>query len=308
MAIILMLGLPRSGKSLMAVQKWIIPALISKRPVFHNIEGLDERKFLISSYFPDVDPFIVSDLLIKIPSDRVKRFWEFVIQHSATKATNALIVIDEIQNLYPSTDYRSPDAQDFLTYLTTHGHLGHDCLLCTQQEDNVYAGIRRLVEVSYLHTNNKNFGSSGSCRIETFIRDRIGPKLAVHTGITKYDKRVFLLYKSYQSDLVNEKKIVVRWWTDPKLVLVCSVVFISVLFALKGQLTGQGFLHTGAKSFGEEIKEDSLENENSESLNQKNQSVKNEVSECSTGQRIQGQIVESFVNGRWVPGLFASCL
>lgn len=310
MAIWFITGVPGSGKTLYTLQNYVIPSLRKGRTVYHNIEGLDERRLWISTFFDDIDPIHVSQNLIKIPDNEIKTFYDYIASQPREKAANALVIIDEVQNIYSARDYQSKENKQVISYLTTHRHFGHDVVFITQHQDNVDVAVRRMTDQSKLIDNNKNFFSKNSCTVKTYNRDQIDPRLpAPHSTVSRYDKRVYCIYKSYQGDDVKEKKVAINWWASPKLLFFEAIVVISVIFFVKGQLTGPGFLHSGRgerpKSVIRTIDTNQIKQEKKDTIE------KDEEISCSNAQRvISGAVsgeVESFVNGRWVSGSFPSC-
>lgn len=311
MAIWFVTGVPGSGKSLYVLQKYVIPSLKKGRTVYHNIEGLEERKLLIPTFFDDIDPIHVSQNLIEIPEAHIKNFYDYIAQQPREKAINALVIIDEVQNIYSAREYQSKENKSVVSYLTTHRHFGHDVIFVTQHQDNVDVAVRRMTDQSLLISNNKNFGSKSSCMVRTYNRDRIDERLpAAHVNpAVRYDKRIFCIYKSYQGGDVQEKKIAIKWWLSPKIVAVEIILVIAVILFIKNQKSGPGFLHTGAKAGT--VTESVIQTEKKQT---KNDSLNNEESEdiqCAQATRFMGTSIggelESFVDGRWLSGSYPSC-
>jgi zona occludens toxin len=251
MAIEFLTGLPGHGKSLYAIARYIIPCLRAHKRVYHNVHGLEQKKNLIPSYFPEVDIFAPSDYLIEIPADRVNRFWEFIAEQGVERgeqyAKGCLVVIDEVQNFFSARDFMSKNNKDLVSYMTEHRHLYHDILFITQHQDNVDTAVRRMVEISYLVRNNKNFGSSKSSTVYTYLRDAIGPKLEIATGSYSYDKRIFNLYDSYVPTASKDKnfkehKKVVRWWLHWKILASFGFIFLMVIWAFSMRGSNQSML------------------------------------------------------------------
>lgn len=299
MAIMFVTGVPGSGKTLYILQRFIIPALKKGKTVYHNIEGLEEKKMLIASYWDDVDPIHVSSRLIEFPEDQIKTFYEWIATKDRDYAINCLVVVDEVQNIYSARDYQANHNKAVIPYLTTHRHFGHDVIFCTQHQDNVDVAVRRMTDTTFLITNNKNFGSKKSCRVATYVRDRVDMPPAHVNPVYPYDARIFAVYKSYQGEDVQEKKIAIKWWMSPKLITVMLILAFCVSMFTYNQLYGSGFLRTGRKAVGKE--------QISESVIQK-EKLNEEKSKCAIGQRIGSSGLESYVKeSGWESGLLPLC-
>lgn len=57
-----------------------------------------------------------------------------------------LVVIDEAHALLDSRDFRSPERQEWITWLTQHRKLGLDLLFVVQHQEMLDTNVRRLVE------------------------------------------------------------------------------------------------------------------------------------------------------------------
>lgn len=120
--ITLITAVPGSGKTLYSVTL-IDEANKKKRPVFHNINGLDVTKF--------EHPELIYDA----PDD-----WRETPHGS-------LVIYDECQqpHLYPATAQRGAVNDERLTAMETHRHSGHDLVFITQAPTFVHHHVRKLV-------------------------------------------------------------------------------------------------------------------------------------------------------------------
>jgi len=240
--------LPGHGKSLYAVSRYVLPALRRSPPrvVYHNIDGLEQKKNLIPNYFRDISEDVPSQFLVEIPNERVPRFYDFIAaqRHRGDQyALGCLIIIDEVQNYFSARDFQNQNNKDLVNYMTKHRHLYHDVLFITQHQDNVDAAVRRLVDVSYMVVNNKNFGSSKSSRIYTYNRDVIGPKLELSVGTYSYDPKIFGLYSSYEPTKdknFKEVKVNIKWWKHPKILMSLGFLLFCFLWFFYNLQTGKG--------------------------------------------------------------------
>lgn len=131
-------GLPGSGKTYEAMVKHILPALSDGRLVVTNVDGLGEIDYLSS----------ISQL-VNQPLSHVQKNIVFLDKDQVSKINlyvpdNALVVIDELQNYFPSGRERlSPD---IVSWVSEHRHLGIDVVVISQDIKEVHNLFRRRVD------------------------------------------------------------------------------------------------------------------------------------------------------------------
>lgn len=198
MSVYAITGIPGSGKTLYAIDKWIIPALKAGRYVITNIEGLSIDR-ICGIY--DLDPVSVNvKCKLLDPSDKTAciNIWR--------EAPNgALLVLDEAQNYYGSRDWDTKEAKELIPYLTKHRHLGHDVIIITQSLDSVDVTVRRLVALTYNVKRAENIGLKSAAIV--FVYDRANIDFApLGKTLFKYDKTIFRVYASYVAEGITEKR------------------------------------------------------------------------------------------------------
>lgn len=141
MAIYMIVGQPRHGKSQFAV---------SKAWEYHqkNIEiqkRIDSGKFdperdIVREIYSDIEGHAEkTDFILKAPQD-----WRDV-------PDNSIILMDEIHKRPEYCDSDGKMSQNpMIVDLTTHGHHNKDIILMTQDPERLNKGIRKLVEKMYL--------------------------------------------------------------------------------------------------------------------------------------------------------------
>lgn len=189
-------GLPRSGKSYEACAYQIIPALKEGRTVLTNLDGINVEKFseltgipaaflaahLISFYDPDIEEQ-KKQLLEKAGKDQ-------------------LIVIDEIQDLFPSD--RQKLGTDWMTFITQHGHEGRDILLMGQDRRDCHAIWRRRIQRVFTFNKLSAVGKENSYHWACFEATRPERYKEVNSGVRKYEPQYFGLYKSHTDGTGNK--------------------------------------------------------------------------------------------------------
>ena len=113
-----------------------------------------------------------------------------------------LIVLDEIQDLFPST--REKLSAEWQQFITKHGHKGLDILLMGQDEKDVHVIWRRRIQRIVVFNKQSAIGRENhyfwelqeAIRPETFRR--------VTSGSKPYDKKFYGLYKSHDDKTDNK--------------------------------------------------------------------------------------------------------
>lgn len=182
-------GLPGSGKSYEACASHILPALTSGRMVYTNIKGINHKKFSELSNLPLP---IVERMLICFHDNDLDKQRQSILQ----TPKNALLIIDEIQDLYP-VDRKKLDDQTTV-FVTQHRHLSVDIILMGQDRRDVHALWRRRIQRVITFLKLDAVGASKSYRWILFEAVRPEKFKEVSKGVKKYDSKYFGLYASYE--------------------------------------------------------------------------------------------------------------
>lgn len=184
-------GLPGSGKSYEACIRHIVPALKNGRQVFAYIEGLNHKKFSEVCELP-LDE--VERLLVQIAEDDVKRIFALV-------ENDALVVIDELQNFWPSGRQRLDD--DITKFVTEHRHRGLDILCMGQDLRDCHNLWRRRVSQKVVFTKLDALGMEKrySWKLYKAVSGEKFEKVSGGTGT--YDPKYFGLYASHTANTTN---------------------------------------------------------------------------------------------------------
>ena len=200
----LITGVPRSGKSLLALDRLTKEFIPGKgepyRPRFvHGIEDFDYQFFKAKEL---VDP---------------KKWFECPV--------GSVILIDEAHKVFPQ---RTKDDKPFyVEQFAEHGHEGHDIFLVTQDPMNVDVFIRRMCG-RHLHVQrilNRNIATiyeySGYCSDPTGYHEKAS---AISISQWRYPKKLFDKYKSSSMHTVKAR-------TPLKVfVLPVALIFSGVMF------------------------------------------------------------------------------
>jgi zona occludens toxin (predicted ATPase) len=251
---------PGSGKTLIIVQRDIPQALKAGKKVYHNIPGLNAVKMayycglyandvdgqLEYMYTPYIEKYIEDNNLSKEAdklgldkfeeqySERLSRLYRTavpeILEYIPTLGKNYLIVIDEVQNFVGATDYKEPKNVKFFEYASVHRHLGHELVLATQHEDNVDVKLRRIANLLVYMYRRDILGKlfANTVTEKHYAGCATGNPELLNKYVTKYDKRVFGLYKSYVAGDIVESRKYRSIWRNTKLIL----LGIALIFCL----------------------------------------------------------------------------
>lgn len=187
-------GNPGSGKSYETVVKHILPALSSGRQVYAFVEGLNHAKIAELIEEP-VER--VQQLLIQVERDQVPNIHKIA-------ADNSLVVIDELQNFWPSGKQKlDPDITQFVT---EHRHRGIDIIGMGQDYRDAHALFKRRIERKVSFMNLDVLGREG--RYKWVMYKAISGERfeEVSKGVGRYDPKYFGTYLSYVNESINDAR------------------------------------------------------------------------------------------------------
>jgi zona occludens toxin (predicted ATPase) len=219
MALLLYTGVAGTGKTLYAIQKYIIPELSKGNQIYTNIDGI-----------------VLSRISVMFDQDLIQlergfhnlqdpgRFWEELKQ-------NSMCVLDEAQNIFSNRNWQDRNNVDCVKYLMEHRHYGHQLIFISPHIDAMDAGIRRVAELTYKHKSYSIIGGAKTVKCCVFSQANINNEpLQMFTW--KHDVRIYDCYKSYFLEGTVEKKVKVNIWADPKLIIISLVILLSLIWAL----------------------------------------------------------------------------
>lgn len=196
-------GLPGSGKSYEACVMHILPALTQGRDVLTNINGIDHKKF---SEITGIPLPIVEQKLICIShaecDDEEQRLQLVKDDILAKTKKDSLLVLDEIQDMFPTT--RKPLSPDWSKFIASHRHEGLDFVLMGQDRRDVHTMWRRRIQRLIAFNKLSAVGAEKSYRWECFEATRPETFKVVSSGIRAYDSKYFGLYLSHTQGTTNK--------------------------------------------------------------------------------------------------------
>lgn len=222
MALVLITGVPGTGKTLYAIQKYIIPQLRKGSPVYTNIDGLIERR--IAAIFK-IDIFDVEKNL------RILKQPEYFF-NEVRDVQNAYVVLDEVQNLFANRDWQKSANGECINYLMEHRHYGHSLVFITPHIDSVDAGIRRVAQFTYKHKSFSALGNNTTVKCAVFDQCNVN-KSPVQFFTWHHDTRVYDCYSSYFKENTKEEKVRVYPLKNAVLFGLIAIVVICGFFAIK---------------------------------------------------------------------------
>ncbi|MEE2023612.1 zonular occludens toxin family protein [Alkalimonas mucilaginosa] len=192
-------GLPRSGKSYEAIKEHIIPALTKGRKVFARINGLNYEQI---AKLADITLEECQQLLFHITEEQVPTIYEHV-------ENDALVVIDELQNFFPSG--RGKLSDDMTKFITEHGHSGLDILTMGQAISDCHNLWRKRTQRKIQFLKLDMVGKDNSYKWTAYT-NRPDPKgeptwVKITSGTKKYDPAYFGAYLSHQPDTENKDNL-----------------------------------------------------------------------------------------------------
>ena len=189
-------GLPGSGKSYEACAMHILPALDKGRRVVTNIEGINHAKFAELLHIPELD---LKDRLICVFDHDIEIQKENFLRESGK---DALIIIDEIQNLFPSERQKLPP--EWNRYVSEHRHDGLDIVLMGQDRRDCHSMWRRRIQRVITFNKLSAVGQDNRYRWQCLEATRPEKYKAVTSGVRSYDSKYFGLYASHTQGTDNK--------------------------------------------------------------------------------------------------------
>ncbi|WP_444925111.1 zonular occludens toxin domain-containing protein [Microbulbifer sp. DLAB2-AF] len=196
-------GLPGSGKSYEACTMHILPALKQGRRVVTNIEGINHEKFSQLTGIPQtmLEGFLICIYHGEEPDveKRAQLQKQSILEHSGK---DALIVIDEIQNLHPSG--REKLSPEWMRYITEHRHDGLDIILMGQDRRDCHNMWRRRIARVITFTKQTAVGRDGHYTWAAYEATKPEVYKKISSGSRKYEPKYFGLYSSHTGGTNNK--------------------------------------------------------------------------------------------------------
>ena len=203
-------GWPRAGKSYESTVEWILPALKKGRKVFARINGLNHEKF---AELAELTLDECQALLIPITEEQVPTIYNHV-------ENDSLVIIDELQNFFPSGRVKLSD--EMTKFVTEHGHRGLDIVCMGQSLADCHNIWRRRVQRKIQFLKLDALGSDKKYKWTAYqgMMDAKGEITftKINAGVKNYDPQYFGTYASHQPDTENKgnlKDARLNVWNSP---------------------------------------------------------------------------------------------
>ncbi|MGY1488700.1 zonular occludens toxin domain-containing protein [Methylobacillus pratensis] len=235
-------GLPRSGKSLNALKDYIVPMLKKGRKVFAYLNGLNHDHIAVLA---DIPPEQCRELLHPLTAEQVPTVYDHV-------ENDAFVVLDELQNFWPST--REKLNPDITKFITEHGHRGLDILCMGQDIKDIHNLWRRRVAQKVYFLKRDAAGKPDEFTAIVFKpvpkgKDVVFEEIRSIKG-QKYDQSYFGAYASHTDETANKETLVddrANVWNHPFIkkwlplygvVFVGAIVYVVYMFKSGGLVGG----------------------------------------------------------------------
>ncbi|MDV2485038.1 zonular occludens toxin domain-containing protein [Acinetobacter towneri] len=279
MAIYLIVGQPRHGKSQFAV----------KTAYDYHLKNLEIQKRIDSGKF-DPEKDIVREIYSDIEGHSQK--CDFI--HPAPAdwrdvPDNSIIFMDEIHKRPEYTDLDGKMSQNpMIVDLTTHGHHNKDIILMTQDPQRLNKGIRALIEKMYLvkrPVQKPNFATI--YEFERWLRDPW--QAAASTRSVNYQDSYKFFYKKKWQDMYTSASAhtSINFKIQSKFIyaIIAIVVLMTLSYLLFTKSGGDKLARNAISGIsGEKAEQVSTDQKNTVS---DNQSLKNLDVECRKGVNVE---------------------
>lgn len=184
-------GLPGSGKSYDCVSRHIAKALREGRPVDAYVEGLDHDKIAA---------------VLELPPERVRELLRYVAEEDVMKLPalardNGLVVIDELQNFFPTG--RQKLSPEWTKFITEHRHRGLDILGMGQVLTDVHKLWRGRCKFKAVFNKLDAVGMEHRYNVQLWTATAPERYTKTSDTIEKYDPRWFGSYASVKNDAIQ---------------------------------------------------------------------------------------------------------
>src|SRR5690606_23548909 len=116
---------------------------------------------------------------------------------------NAMIVWDEIQDYFPSGNYKLPIHQQ--KFWTEHRHRGLDIIIMGQDRDDVHKIIRSRIEAITYFLKLKAVGKPDNYKWEHYEKQSKGKFVKIGAGVRHYEEKYFGSYASHRREGIRSK-------------------------------------------------------------------------------------------------------
>lgn len=247
--IVLYAGTPGSGKTYDAVQKLLEQFSLRdemglpRRHVYSNIDGHGDSAIRANIAKKCLYDISVLDKYFHYlsPSVLIHDDWFLSIEEGS------IVAIDETQKQYNYRDKSTERNRRFCLWCDEHRHQGIDIIFMTHDVSKIDPQLKSLLEWTYFYRKMDFFGNLLSIffgkRYLRFVFNGDETKgEPFNKFVLKYEKSVFLCYRSYVAEGIKELGIEkrVNILNRPVFYLIPIVLLLLVYYASKSSLFGGG--------------------------------------------------------------------
>ncbi len=241
MAVLVYHGPPGSYKTTWVVYEGLVPAWKAGKRIYTNIRGVTQERCL--KYLGDTGAEVFSS-----PSDTEeglenwRRFFHVVEK-------DAVLIIDEIQLLYPTTitkkdweqfDYKGEDdwrPRGVWEAFQKHRHYSWDMFVTCQNIGQIHPEIRKPIEGCWKHRNQATVGVKGYVLREYHEIDSRTVIRQEMVSAKSVGKKVWKLYDSTATGKVTDTIVDASIFKSFKLWLIFGLISICLFFLIRGFFT-----------------------------------------------------------------------
>lgn len=196
-------GLPGAGKSYEAVVFHIIPAIKERRTIVSNIRGLNVEKIAeLSSQPVELVRLLIISVEPAEQDSETKEIQRCIDEMCDKTPDNALIVWDEIQDYFPSGNYKLPINQQ--KFWTEHRHRGLDIIVMGQDRSDCHKIIRNRIRTVIYFLKLEAVGRPNKYKWEIYQKQQFGRFVKTGSGTRDYDSKYFGTYASVRRETVKK--------------------------------------------------------------------------------------------------------
>ncbi|QZX80498.1 zonular occludens toxin domain-containing protein [Metapseudomonas otitidis] len=195
-------GLPRSGKSLEAMQH-VVDAIRHGRHVVTNVHGINKRAIADYTGIPihSVELLLTSlEAPQGLDEDQQLKWYKQAFWNH--RIPDSLWIWDEINQFWPPD--RQPLSADWAKFVTEHGHLGIDILIMGQDLTELHQTWRKRLQRYTRFTKMDMMGKEDHYHWATLTNVSRGRFKQTAQGKKPYNKDFFGFYKSHRDETTNK--------------------------------------------------------------------------------------------------------
>lgn len=210
MAINAYTGLMGSGKTYEVVASVIVPAIKTGRNVVTNIRGLNHDAICKHLGKP-ADGVAAFGKIRQVKNDEIQdddffpKFVDekFVVLPETIVQPGDLVAIDEAWRPWGNDSKCVKSHMSFFRehrQCVTEAGMSCDLVVLSQDITDIHKLLKNVIEMSFLFTKLKTLGLSKRYRVEVYEGSKLYKTKLTSRTVSKYNKAIFPLYKSYASE------------------------------------------------------------------------------------------------------------